>query len=206
MENASLYPPGFFRCQDLTRPSLQPDNGSVAACRNRSIAGASVANAQQITEIPGVILGYDGGRGIILVKHASSPSLSSTLDNYIRSPKKGKHWFAFFRWNAIEPRHQIEIEARYQQERKEKREKGQSRGLGRVLCGIPATCVLVKSPTWEATHLLLDLEADRFEIPVKCLRMPAQSQPHDDTPNRFTERLRGIPSSGKTNLHQPWRG
>ena len=179
---------------------------------NADIGGIDMAEtrddaSQPITRVPAIILGYDGGRGIVLVKHRSSPSLRATFESYLRNPKSGKLWFAFFKWSSIEPGDRAEIEARFQLERKLPREKGQkARGLGRVLSGMLVECTLFKNPTWEATQLSLDLEGRPFVIPENCQKKPIQSSPTPDSPNRFTKRLKGIPSSGKTNLDHPWRG
>lgn len=162
---------------------------------------------EQVADLRAVIVGYDGGRGILLVQHRKSPTLEATVGSYLQSPGDRKHWFAFFKWTSINKSDRAEVESRYKEVAGTPREKGKkAKGLGRVLVGMTVVCNLKKDPKWQATYLSIDFDAVRFDIPASRLKSSPPSVGEPDCPNRFTERLRGIPASGETNIRNPWRG
>lgn len=157
--------------------------------------------------MPAVVIGYDGGRGVLLVKHRQQPSLAALVQNYLRAPKSEKIWFAKFKWNAIEPADQEQIQALLRTKRDSlKLKKSKPIPIWDVLSGMVVSCTLVRKPTWEAIQISVDFGSSRFELTKNAAKSALPSSHSDPGKSRFTERLRGIGKSGKSNLGRPWRG
>jgi hypothetical protein len=169
--------------------------------------GSVLSNPEEIVDLDAVIIGYDGGRGILLVKHRSSPSIEATVDSYLRNPGARNHWFASFKWAMVNKADRAEIESLYKAVARTPRAKDKkAKGLGRLLVGMTALCTLKRDPKWQATYLSIDFDATRFDIPATRVKTSPSPVGEPDCPNRFTERLRGIRASGETNIRKPWRG
>ncbi len=170
-----------------------------------------------IIGIPAIILSYNAGRGVLLVKHRSSKSLEATLERFLDAPDRRETWFASFKWGSIELSDREQIQ-RLQQasgtrfvpnpeatsKRQAKRKIQRPATIGDVLSGMRAICTLSRDPSWHASSVSIVFETPKFEVP-EALRMQSQQQ-WPEKPDRHGKRLRGINASGETNIHRPWRG
>lgn len=178
--------------------------------------------SRPISGVPAVVIGYDAGRGVLLVQHRQCASLNAAVENYLAAPKSKKVWFAKFKWNAIDAADQEQIQSlrhtkrasvqgKRSTSRRAKRASVQEESLtsvaiSAVLSGMVVSCTLVKKPTWEAVQISVDFECERFKLPTNVAKSELPSSHSDPGKNRFTERLRGISKSGRSNLGHPWRG
>ena len=182
-------------------------NPTEAANKGERMSSLNVNAVHTIANIPAVIVGYDAGRGLLLVQHRRFDSLEAMIESYRRNPRGSGSWFAFFKWSAIARGDRDKITRRVIARRQEPRTKGKKKrwNVGSILCGMIVTCTLIKKPTWQAINLSIDFEASPFDIPSRKIKGTSGGS-ISEIPNRFAERLRGIDPSGRTNLFRPWRG
>ncbi len=224
------------RCDTLPNSRKAAETGIPSADFSRSAAYVPSkellrrkVGAESGNRILAVILGYEGGSGVVLVHHRTSPSLSETVERYVKSSGRGRHWFAHFNWLSIceEDRHVIQTRYILGEKRRG--------GLGSFMYGLVVTCELSKNPNWEATSLRLDQGANapqhRFRIPANLRKKtprapqkpnlgrvsrggrrivrkktPRAPQKPNLNNNPLERRLGRIAASGESNIRHPWRG
>ncbi len=165
-------------------------------------------------EVWGIIVGYDMMRGIVLLQHRQFESLAEAVDAYVRKPGQ-RHWFAAFKWNAIEEadRHRLEqarlalppITTQFTSKRKKKQlKKAEPNPMSSVLIGHSAQCVVEKRPKWEVLRLRLDFAQPRYSLPHRCLKQMLLTPPKDDQDAGPIPLNRVIPA--RSNIRRPWGG
>ena len=170
-----------------------------------------------LVDIQAIILSYNAGRGVLLVKHRSSKSLEDTLARYFDAPDRRETWFASFNWTSIELSDREQLQSLQKasgtrlvpnpeatSKRQAKRRIQRPATIGDVLCGMRVSCTLSRNPAWSASSISIDFESPRLDVPLALRMQPQQQWP--EKPDRHAKRLGGINATGETNIHKPWRG
>ncbi len=120
--------------------------------------------------VPGIIVGYNAGIGIVLLHHRSSLSLDATLGDYVAHGDAERHWFTSFKWRAVDTRARARLQRMYSQGAGP----GSSRfsTLADVMCGLRVKCDLQKKPKWEAVQVEIDFGTGKSHLPKHRRRQP----------------------------------
>jgi hypothetical protein len=120
-------------------------------------------NKDYVDHIAGIIVGYDAGRGFILLHHPSSPSLDATVCDYIKHGNAEKHHFASFRWKRLNAETRDALQQKLAHFRKG--DGRQDATLADVMCGLCVTCEVEKAGTWQAIEIVVHSDKRAIRLP-----------------------------------------
>jgi hypothetical protein len=148
--------------------------------------------------IGGIVVSYDGARGVILLQHPSFTSVEQLAKRYAASKDDRGFWFASFKWAAIaEPDKQLLLRS--------------GKTIRKALVGRRVICTAVRDPKWCAAWLSVDFEHQRFRLPDRVVH-PERHRPQGpgkQQKKRLTvgeKRRLGAIRIGRSNARRPWGG
>jgi hypothetical protein len=143
--------------------------------------------------IKGLIVAYNGGKGVLLLQRPSGPTIEQMAKRYAHSQDDQGFWFARFEWSDIAESHRESVQRR-------------SKSVRKSLLGSRVICTVAKNPTWRALWVSLDFDHVKLQLPERRVH-PERYRPEKAGDNKTESperKWRAAPQSN--NVRHPWGG